>query len=163
MKEVEEYRTNLLNSLQNTAKAFRDECLAVPEPYAPMEAGGWNVHQVAAHTRDVHKFVYSLRVRQTAQEENPEFFPFDGKTFMAEHYDAQEPLSELLNSFVQHVETLVEELRVFPPQVWSRVSRHTNLGRGITLQRWVEKDLAHIKEHLEEVQRNKIKSKTTKE
>ena len=155
VKELEEYRTNLLTRLENTAKAFRDECLAVQDPYAPLKPGGWNVHQIAVHTRDVDKLVYGLRVRQTALQDNPAFSAFDGEIFMAEHYNAQEPLSELLNSFVQSVEALVEELRNFPPEGWSRLSRHTTLGRGITLQSWVEKDLAHIKEHLEEVKKAK--------
>ena len=159
MKELEEYRTNLLNSIQDTAKTFHEECLAVQDPYAPLEPGGWNVHQIAVHTRDVDKLVYGLRVRQTALEENPEFSTFDGQTFMAEHYDVQEPLSEILSGFVQSVEALVEFLRALPPEAWSRGSRHTTLGRGLTLQSWAEKGLAHIKEHLEEVRKAKQRVK----
>jgi hypothetical protein len=49
-----------------------------------------------------------------------------------------------------------------PPEAWSRVSRHTNLGRGLTLQSWVEKNLAHIKEHLEEIRKRKPNSEYTK-
>lgn len=162
MKELEEYRANLLERLEETARAFRDECLAVQDIYVPLGPGGWNVHQIAVHTRDVDKLVYGLRVRQTALEDNPEFLNFDREAYMAEHYDAQEPLSELLNGFVQSVEALIELLRVLPAEAWSRVSRHTNLGRGLTLQSWVEKNLAHIKEHLEEVRKSKIDSEFTK-
>jgi hypothetical protein len=81
---------------------------------------------------------------------------------MAEHYNAQESLRELLSGFVQSVEALVEYLRSLPHEAWSRVSRHTTLGSGLTLQSWVEKDLAHITEHLEEVKRSKGKSEFTK-
>jgi hypothetical protein len=162
MKELEEYRTNLMERLEDAARAFRDACLAVQDIYTPLEPGGWNVHQTAVHTRDVDKFVYGLRVRQTALEENPEFPNFDGETYMAEHYNAQEPLSELLSGFVQSVEALAEYLRSLPPEAWSRVSRHTTLGSGLTLQSWVEKDLAHITEHLEEIKRSKDKSEFTK-
>lgn len=162
MKELEEYRRNLMDRLGETARAFRDECLAVRDPYTPLEPGGWNVHQTAVHTRDVDKFVYGLRVRQTALEANPEFSTFDGEVYMAEHYHAQEPLSELLNGFVQSVEALIELLRALPPQAWSRVSRHTTLGSGLTLQSWVEKNLAHITEHLEEVKKGQTKSEFTK-
>jgi hypothetical protein len=45
----------------------------------------------------------------------------------------------------------VEWLRGLPLDSWSRVSRHTTLGSNLTLQTWVEKDLAHIEEHLETV------------
>jgi hypothetical protein len=162
MKELEEYRTNLLISLQDSAKAFRDECLAVQDPYAPLEPGGWNVHQIAVHARDVDKLVYGSRVRQTALEEDPEFSAFDGQTFMAEHYDVQEPLSELLSGFVQSVEALVVFLQALPPEAWARISRHTTLGRGLTLQGWVEKGLAHIREHLEEVRKSKTRNEVTK-
>jgi hypothetical protein len=81
---------------------------------------------------------------------------------MAEHYNAQEPLSELLSGFVQSVEALAGLLRSLPPEAWSSVSRHTTLGSGLTLQSWVEKDLAHIAEHLEEVKRSQGKSEPTK-
>jgi hypothetical protein len=120
------------------------------------------VHQIAVHTRDEDKLIYGLRVRRTALEENPEFANFDSETYMAEHYNAQEPLSELLSGFVQSVEALAGFLHSLPPKAWSRVSRHTTLGSGLTLQSWVEKDLAHITKHLEEVKRSKGKSELTK-
>lgn len=162
MKELEEYRMNLMDRLEATAKVFRDACLAVQDPYTPLVPGGWNVHQIAAHTRDVDKLVYSFRVRQTAFEDNPEFPTFDGEAYMAEHYDVRESLSELLNGFVQNIEALIGLLRALPPEAWARVSSHTTLGRGLTLQGWVEKNLAHIKEHLEEVKKSQIKSEFTK-
>ena len=58
MKELTEYRANLINELSTAARAFRAACLAVKDPYAPLEPGGWNVHQLAVHTRDVDKLVY---------------------------------------------------------------------------------------------------------
>jgi hypothetical protein len=151
MKELAEYRTNLMKRLEEAAEAFREECLRVDDPYAPAGEDAWNVHQIAVHTRDVDKLVYGLRVRRTAMEDNPEFPNFDGEAHMAANYNANEPLAELLDGFVEHVRALVELLRALPLEGWSRVSRHTMLGRGLTLQTWVEKDLAHIEEHLETV------------
>jgi hypothetical protein len=153
MKELIEYRVNLMKQLEDAAKAFRAECLSVKDPYAPLEGESWNVHQIAVHTRDVDKLVYGLRVRRTGLEDNPEFSSFDGETYMAEHYDPKESLSALLNDFVSSIEALVELLRGLPPEGWSRLSRHTTLGRGLTLQTWVEKSLAHIQEHLETVKK----------
>jgi hypothetical protein len=127
----------------------------VPDPYLPVSEGGWNVHQIAVHTRDVDKFVYGWRVHQTARQDNPEFTSFDGDADMAKNYNPKESLSELLNGFVQSIEALVELLRALPPEGWSRRSRHTSLGSGVTLQTWVEKNLAHIQEHLEEVRKQK--------
>ena len=153
MKELEEYRTSLMEQLENAAKAFRTECLAAQEPHAPLEKDNWNIHQIAAHTRDVDKLIYGLRARRTALEDNPEFPNFDGEAYMAENYDPKESLSELLNGFVENVEALVELLRALPAEGWSRVSTHSTFGSGLTLQTWVEKDLAHIEEHLEAVRK----------
>ena len=153
MKELEEYRKSLMEKLEEAAKAFRAECLAVTDPYVPLKDGNWNIHQIAVHTRDVNKLIYGLRARRTALEENPQFPNFDGEAYMAMHYDAKEPLSELLNSFVENVEALIELLRALPPEGWSRTSSHSTLGSGLTLQSWVEKDLAHIEEHLETVKK----------
>ncbi|HLO13551.1 MAG TPA: DinB family protein [Anaerolineales bacterium] len=153
MKELIEYRVNLMKRLEDVAKAFRAECLSVKDPYTPLEGESWNVHQIAVHTRDVDKLVYGLRVHRTALEDNPEFSSFDGEAYMAEHYDPKESLSALLNDFVSSIEALVELLRGLPAEGWSRLSRHTTLGSGLTLQTWVEKSLAHIQEHLETVKK----------
>ena len=154
MKELSEYRMKLIDRLSGAANEFRAECLALKDPYAPLEEGGWNAHQVAVHTRDVDKLVYGLRARRTALEENPEFPSFDGDAYLAEHYDASEPLDDLLDGFVVSVQYLADNLRTLPPEAWSRESRHATLGSGFTLQAWVERDLAHIQEHLESVKKS---------
>ena len=148
MKELLEYRASLINRLVEAAHEFRAACLARKDAYAPLEPGAWNVHQIAAHTRDVDKLVYGSRVRRTAVEDNPEFQNFDGEAYMAEQYSAGEPLETILDELVGNIERLAETLRSLPPEAWSRESRHSMLGRGLTLQTWVEKDLAHIVEHL---------------
>ena len=151
MKEIKEYRMKLIERLEKAAQDFRAECLAVKDPYAPLGENGWNAHQIAVHTRDVDKLVYGLRARRTALEDNPEFANFDGEAYMAEHYDASESFRDVLNGLVENVEALIELLRALPDEAWSRVSRHTTLGSGFTLQSWVEKNLAHIEEHLETI------------
>ena len=153
MKELSEYRRNLIERLVNTARDFRAACLAVTDAYAPLGAGEWNTHQVAVHTRDIDKLVYGLRARRTAEEENPEFHSFDGDEYMAEHYNANEPLEGILNGLVENVESLTKLLRALPDAVWSRESRHATLGSGFTLQAWVERGLAHIEEHAEIMKR----------
>ena len=148
MKELIEYRTKLIARLVEAAREFRTASLVVQDVTMPLESGGWTVHQIAAHTRDVDKLVYGLRVRRTALELNPEFQNFDGEEYMVEHYSKYEPLNEILDELVQQVESLAEELRALQPADWARESSHVMLGRGLTLQTWVEKDLAHMEEHL---------------
>lgn len=148
MKEIDGYRTQLLRKLIASAKEFREACLLVQDPFALLEASGWNVHQVVAHVRDVNQLVYSLRAKRTALEDNPEFQNFDGEAYAREHYSPDEPLEKMLDEFVQSVEALAAMLQDFSPEAWSRVSRHEKLGKNLTLQLWVERALAHIQEHL---------------
>jgi hypothetical protein len=86
-------------------------------------------------------------------EENPEFPNFNGEAFMSANYNVGEPLEDIVTGLVENVRALVEFLRGLPVESWSRVSRHTTLGSGLTLQTWVEKDLAHIEEHLKTVKK----------
>ena len=146
-----EYRAHLINKLESATKEFRETCLSATDPLAPLSEDGWNVHQIAAHTRDVNDLVYGLRAKRTAQEDNPEFQNFDGDAYMAEHYDKNESLSELLDGFVKNVETLSDLLKNLPAEAWSRESRHVTFGGGFTLQTWVERNLTHIEEHLKTI------------
>lgn len=155
MKEVNEYRTQLINKLIASAREFQEACLAVQNPFAAVEEGGWNIHQIATHVRDVDLLVYGLRAKRTATEDNPEFANFDGDAYAREHYSPDESLEEMLNGFVQSVESLADMLRNLPREAWSRVSRHEKLGGYLTLQLWVERSLAHIEEHLKTVRKAK--------
>lgn len=152
MKELLEYRTKLMARLVEAAREFRAACLAADDTPASGKEG-WTVHQIAVHTRDVGKLVYGLRARQTLTEDNPQFPNFDGDAHLATNYDAGEALVQVLDDLVESTETLVELLRTVPAEAWSRPSHHATLGDGLTLQTWVEKDLAHIEEHLETVKK----------
>ena len=152
MKELDEYRAKLIERLEQAAEEFRSACLAVKHPEAPVEAGGWNVHQLAVHTRDVDRLVYGERARRTLAQENPLFASFDGDRFMAEHYDPHEPLARVLDGFVGSVRSLTKQLRGMPVGSWTRPARHETLGDSFSLQTWVERDLEHIEEHLATVQ-----------
>lgn len=151
MKELLEYRKSLIERLQSVTDEFCSACLTVKDAFVPLAEGEWNVHQIAVHVRDVDKLVYGLRARRTADEQNPEFQSFDGESYMAEHYSATEPLQQVLDELRGNVGTLANMLRELPGEAWSRESRHATLGHGFTLQTWVERDLAHIKEHMEAV------------
>lgn len=155
MIELTEYRRKLVDRLEEIVNEFQKGVLAVKDPYAPIEEGGWNVHQVTVHARDVDRLVYGLRIRRTLAEDNPEFPNFDSEAYMAENYDPKEPLGNLLDGLSRNVEVQVELLRSMPIDGWSRLSRHETQGSGLTLQIWVERGLEHLEEHLATV--NKVK------
>jgi hypothetical protein len=153
MKELLEYREKLLDRLEQAANDFCAACLAAREPYAELEPGGWSVHQLAVHTRDVDRLVYGARTRQTLAQDNPIFSNFDGDAYMAAHYDRTEQLPQILDAFVNSVQSLVKLLREMQAGGWSRLSSHETQGGNLTLQTWVERGLQHIEEHLATVRK----------
>jgi hypothetical protein len=150
MKELMEYREKLIERFEESAREFCAACESVGDPFAQLEAG-WNLHQVASHTRDVEKLVYGARIERTLKEDNPEFENFDADEWMAVHYDQRELLAGILSELVNNVTELCAMLVDLPREAWSRESRHEALGGGLTLQLWVERSLAHIEEHLKTV------------
>lgn len=154
MKELNEYRTHLMEKLVSVTKEYCDACLAIEDPFAPLGENEWNAHQIATHTRDVHTLVYRFRVERTATEDNPEFQNFDGDAYMAENYDKSESLNEILDELIASMQSLVLILGRLPEEAWSRESHHATFGGGFTLQTWVERDLAHIEAHLVSVKKS---------
>ena len=153
MSELDEYREKLLGRFEQAAGEFRSACLAAGSPEKPVEEGGWSVHQLAAHTRDVDRMVYGARARRTIVEDNPKFPNFDGEAYMSQHYDAGEPLSKILDELVGSVGSLVRDLRTIPRQGWMRESSHETQGAGLSVQTWVERGLHHVEEHLATVRK----------
>lgn len=153
MKQLLEYRVKLVDQLETTADAFRSACLAVKDPFQTIDEGGWNVHQVAVHTRDVEEMVYGLRIRRTLEEDGPVFQNFDDDAWLAEHYNPDEPLASILDELSASVKRTAALLEDLPPEGWAREASHEVYGGGFTLQAWVERGLAHIQEHLETVKK----------
>jgi hypothetical protein len=146
------YRTELIETMQSSADAFVAACRAAGDPFRPLEEGGWNTHQIAVHVRDTDAQVYGMRIRRSATEDNPLFPNFDGDAWMAEHYNAEEPLDSVLDQFSTSIGSLTALLGSLPDEAWNRPSRHETMG-DFVLQTWVERALKHIKEHLETVQK----------
>lgn len=150
MKELLVYREKMITRFGEAAREFGAACESFSDPFAKIE-GGWNLHQIASHTRDVEKLVYGRRIFQTLYEDKPEFKDFDADEWMAAYYDPQEPLFKIVGDFMKDVDALCEVLSGLPQEAWSRESRHEMLGGGLALQLWVERSLAHIEEHLRTV------------
>ena len=155
MKELLEYREKMIARLADAAQEFCSACRAFDDPFTKVE-GEWTAHQIASHTRDVDKMIYGARIRQTLNEENPEFKSFDADAWMAEHYNKAEPLENILGDFSANMDDLCTILKSMPREAWSRESRHETMGGGLTLQLWVERSLAHIEEHLLALKKAKI-------
>lgn len=147
MKELIEYREKLIARIEEAAKEFCAACESFSDPFTKVD-GEWTVHQIASHTRDVDKMVYGERIRRTLNEANPEFKSFDADAWMAAKYDKNEPLSKIVNEFLENIQDLCKTMQAAPREAWSRESRHETMGGELTLQLWTERNLAHIEEHL---------------
>lgn len=154
MKELLEYRVKLIARLGESAKEFRAACEAVSDPFAK-EKDEWSAHQIASHVRDVEKLVYGARIHQTLNENNPQFKDFDEQAWMTGHYNQNELLAVFLDEFIKNVDDLCQTLRDLPQEAWSRESRHEIMGGELALQLWVERNLAHIEEHLQTIKKHK--------
>lgn len=150
--DMKAYRQGLLDALLATTQVFIQACQQ-GNMFTPIEKDGWNPHQIASHVRDVQRYVYGMRIRRTATEDNPLFANFDADAWMAEHYRTDESLQVILSELEQDVTELVAWLRTLPDSAWERTSQHESQGRNLTLQHWVERSLVHVKEHLEALRR----------
>jgi hypothetical protein len=149
LEQLLEYRKQLLSRLERSVELFCEACNRAGTIRGSVD--GWDVHQQAVHARAVDRWVYGLRARRTAEEQEPLFEDFDQDAWMAENYDPDEPLEQVLAELRGGVLSQVEWLRGLPPRAWARQSRHVVLGGGFTLQTWVERGLAHLEGHLEQV------------
>jgi hypothetical protein len=149
MKELLEYRVFLVDRFCQAAMEFCEACGAL-EPDTKFE-GEWSLHQIAAHVRDLNHLVYEKRVREILVEDNPLFENFDPEAWMMSHYEPHEPMTKILDEFKSNVDVLCETLSALPVEAWSRESRHETIGDKLPLQLWVERNLAHIEEHLKEI------------
>ena len=147
MKELIEYREKLLARLREATRELCDACRSYSNPFALVD-GEWTAHQIAFHVRDINREVYSLRIRRTLNEDNPEFKNFSPEEWMKDHYNQGEPLEKILDEFSASVNEVCDILSAMPQKDWSRLSRHEALGKELTLQLWTERGLAHIEDHL---------------
>ncbi|KXK11008.1 MAG: DinB superfamily protein [Chloroflexi bacterium OLB14] len=153
MKELLEYREKLIARYAEATKEFCKACESFfANPFEKIE-GDWNLHQVAAHLRDIEKLVYAERIRETLQGGNPHFKSFDPDVWMAQQYDKDEPLNKILLDFDSDVTELCHLLKNLGREDWSRLSSHESAGNEMTLQVWVERGLAHIEEHLQNLKK----------
>jgi hypothetical protein len=148
--ELYAYRSKLLTHTLAMTREFCSLCRQIPDPFQSLTPDGWSVHQMAAHVRDVDRQVYGARLRRAVAEEHPVFKNFDGETWLAEHYNRDEPLEDILEEFQNSIHALVGWLSSLPPADWSRPTRHEVYGE-FAMQAWAERGLAHIEEHIHSI------------
>lgn len=151
MEELLEYRQGMIKKIAKAPGLIEAAIARIKDQTNPLETDGWNIHQVVAHMRDVNQHVYLPRLHRIIEEDDPMFENFDGEAWMAEHYQPGEPIQKLASEFAEQCRLSTEWLNSLPPEAWNRPGQHPAFGRH-TLQWWVERTLAHIAEHLAQLE-----------
>jgi hypothetical protein len=151
MEELIEYRQRMLKKMADAGGQLQAVVLTTGDPYKPLLPGSWNTHQVIAHMRDVNQEVYLPRLERIVAEDSPIFDDFDTEGWMTAHYQAREPIQQLVTGFAEKCRTSVEWLAGLPVEAWNRPGSHPLIGKH-TLQWWVERTLTHITEHLAQLE-----------
>ena len=135
-----DYRVQLLDRLARQPVELTETLRTAPETFGLL-------HHVA-RLRDLEAQTFVPGLRRLLTEEHPALElppPSD---------DAQpgEPLSQLLDDFVQAREELVTLARALPPEGWNRAGFYPPWGAR-TVQWWVERVYAQTQECLAELRR----------
>lgn len=118
--------------------------------HRPLKPGEWSPHRVLFHLRAAEAEAYAPRLRWILEHDQPELPDFDEGAWMAEHYDPQEPVQAILQTWQQIRRESARRLDGIPAKAWSRTGRHIYWGER-TLQWWVERSLAHADEHRDQL------------
>lgn len=151
MEELLEYRQRLIKKIATAPLRIETALIQIKDASRPLENGGWNLHQVVAHMRDVNQHVYLPRLHRIMDEENPLFENFDGEAWMAKNYQPQESIQKVATEFKEQCQSSADWLNGLPLEAWNRAGQHPYFGKH-SLQWWVERTLAHINEHLAQLE-----------
>ena len=102
---------------------------------------------------DIEREVFLLRIRRTAAEDRPALEVFDETQYHKDHWNADEPLEEILADFVSARAEIVAALASAAD--WSRAGTHAI--RGPVSLRWqADYALGHTWEHLSQMMRVRL-------
>ncbi len=142
MEEITQYRQDLLSKFAGAVDELSGIVTKIP-------ADAWHVatalnthppHYILARLVELDTSLFTDQVHRIYDENRPTLPVWDGDNWMAEHYDPEKPVQELLEKFSHARKQEVEWLHGLSPDGWSLTARHPWWGVR-TLQWWVEKQL----------------------
>ena len=152
MEELIAYRARLMQQAEDQLPRLRKQfqSIAADKLYHPLERDGWSPHQILVHMRDVEQHAFMPRIRSMLREKCPALPYFDEREWMEQHYDREEPLKALMDSFITARRSILDGLRAADSEGWSRDGRHPTQGIK-TVQWWFEYTVQHTEEHLRQL------------
>ncbi len=155
MENLYEYRKRMLARFQAIVDDLEQAIDALSQAgwYRPLEPGGWSAHQVLVHLRDADAHAYLPRLLRILAEDTPFVEDFDDGSWMAGHYNPEEPIAAILAECRELRSREIACLERMSMDGWSRMGRHPGWGLR-SIQWWVERSLAHSEEHLRQIRQS---------
>lgn len=120
-----------------------------PERLHWHEADEWSAHETLAHLCEIERHVFLLRMQRVATEHQPLLKYFDEKAWHREHYDARQPVAEMLADFSDVRRQQIQLLEAQPD--WDRWGLHETLQKRYSLEFLALYALRHTWEHLNQI------------
>ena len=152
MKELYEYRTELMASSLAIVHDFRQVLEAVPASHLHISPapGLPSPHEALAHLRDIQVQALTGRLIQILTEENPHFVLFDDEAWLAGHYRADEPWQAILEEYAASKRQVLGGLDPQDASIWNRIAHHPWFGKR-TFQWWVERCFEYAESYLAQI------------
>lgn len=112
----------------------------------------WSVHETLTHIRNIEREVFRYRLTQTATLDTPPLPFFDEGAYHKEHWNATEPIQNILADFVAD---RAAEVALLETADWSRTGQHETRG-PLTLEWQANYIVNHTWEHLSQIMRVRL-------
>jgi hypothetical protein len=149
--EQEMTRNEVIDGLAAMPARLRAVVGGVDAAALERRAGGgeWSPIEVLRHVRDIAQ-VYGMRFKWMILEDDPYLPNYDEDRWVAEHPDGGADVDAMIDEIAAYRGETVRLLRALPDAGWSRRGRHEALGE-VELERYVQHELAHELQHIEQL------------
>ena len=143
-------RATTLDLLRRTTEDLQRYMNEIPpERLHWHEAGEWSAHETLAHSCEIERHVVLLRMQRVTNEHQPLLKYFDEQAWHREHYDAEQPVAEMLSDFGDARRQQIQLLEA--QSDWSRWGLHETLQKRMSLAFIGRYAVRHTWEHLNQI------------
>ena len=118
------------------------------------EPGEWSAHETLAHIAEIERHVFIVRMQRVVDDDRPILKWFDELAWHREHYDAAQPVADLLADFAGTRQQEIHLLETQPD--WGRWGIHERSQKRYSLDFLSQYALHHTWEHLNQIANTQI-------
>lgn len=153
MKELNQYRENMLNRFENIIGVLREAGLKLTDVQWHVKlAGEFTPHQYLARLAAIQINENLPVIKHFLDKEKGRMVIFDEQAWLKKDYRVSENWFELFESFAGTYRQVINKLGALEKEKWAETVRHPMHGER-TLQWWVERSLAAMEETLRAFER----------